>query len=880
MKIMTTKALRTTFLDYFASQSHLIVPSSSLIPSNDPSLLFTNAGMVQFKDIFLGLEKPPSLQAASSQRCLRAGGKHNDLENVGYTARHHTFFEMLGNFSFGAYFKEGAIKHAFHFLTEVLKIPVERLWITVFEEDKEAEDLWINMIGIDPARLSRCGTADNFWSMGDTGPCGPCTEIYYDHGPNVAGGPPGSADAEGDRYVEIWNLVFMQYNRDAAGNLSPLPKPAVDTGMGLERIAAVMQGVHNNYDIDLFRGLIDSLCVLGSLENPPKHALRAVADHIRACAFLIADGVVPGNEGRSYVLRRIARRAMRHGHALGFKEPFFHHLVKPLVLEMGQSYPLLQAQAAHIEHVLYQEAVQFDRTLELGLKIVEQDLAAATNGILAGDKIFKLYDTYGFPVDLTADIARERGIKIDREGFEQAMQAQKTRARDVRHFAVQHTVPGADEQVTSVTGFIGYEVLMGSAKILACYDIASVLKQHLKAGDKANMVLDHTPFYAEAGGQVGDQGILRSPTGVFEVHHTYKVGTRYFHQGVMREGSLAIGDTVEAMVDKQRRLSTARNHSATHLLNAALRQVLGTHIQQKGSLVEAHRLRFDFSHAEALTQAELLAIEHSVNQKILENTLVQTEVLPVAEALAQGAMALFGEKYGESVRVLSMGDRFSVELCGGTHAERTGDIGCFKITGEYGVASGVRRLEAITGEAVLAHCMDLENQLGHVATMMNTAIDALPQKITQLLARNRSLEKELQQTKTRLSEQAVQGTGESPPALRLIQGKKILAVKLPVGDLKTLREQAEHLRDQWGLSVVVVAGIESEDTPKVNVVALVAKAGVPPLQANTLLKYVVEQLGGQGGGRTDMAQGGGNQPENIATALGSVYDFVEKALHS
>ena len=888
---MKTKDLRRAFLDYFQSQSHLIVPSSSLVPHNDPSLLLTNAGMVPFKNAFLGLEQPPGIQVASSQRCMRAGGKHNDLENVGYTARHHTFFEMLGNFSFGSYFKKDAIQHAFHFLTKVLKIPVDRLWITVFEEDKEAEDLWINTIGIDPARLSRCGTVDNFWSMGDTGPCGPCSEIYYDHGPDIPGGPPGSVDAEGDRYVEIWNLVFMQYNRDTAGTLNPLPKPAVDTGMGLERIAAVMQGVHNNYDIDIFANLIQSiqdLIGLGINPKAPLHSFRVVADHIRSCAFLIADGVLPSNEGRGYVLRRIIRRAVRHGHAIGFKEPFFYHLVDALVAQMGDDYPVLAAGAERIKQALYQEELQFAHTLDKGLKILEEALASS-GGLLPGAIIFKLYDTYGFPVDLTADIARERGIALDTVGFEQAMEEQRTRSRDNSGFTAGNpkVVLGAvGSNDSHVTSFIGYKVLESSASIVGCYSVEASLLEKLQAGQQASIVLDHTPFYAEAGGQVGDQGTLvlhdvnNNSKGLFEVQNTQKAGNYYLHTGVMRTGTLSLGDKVEALVDKKRRASTARNHSATHLLHAVLRKVLGDHVQQKGSLVDSQRLRFDFSHGQALSAAQLAAIEQQVNQKILENTLVETKILPVEEALKQGAVALFGEKYGEEVRVLSMGDHFSVELCGGTHAQRTGDIGCFKIISESGIASGVRRLEAVTGEAALAYCNTLERQLSDAAERMRATRDTLPEKIAELLAKNRSLEKELQQAKTRLATQGSGGNDASPPAMRLIQGKKVLAVKIAVGDQKTLKEYAEHLRDQWDLSAVVVAGMDSEDAPKVQVVVLVSKACTPALQANTLLKHVVEQLGGQGGGRADLAQGAGNKSEKLDLILGSVYNFVEKALDS
>ncbi len=933
---MKTSELRRVFLEYFAAQDHVIVPSSSLVPQ-DASLLFTNSGMVQFKDLFLGLESRSYQRATSSQRCVRAGGKHNDLENVGYTARHHTFFEMLGNFSFGAYFKQEAIQYAWDFLTKVLKIPAERLWITVFEEDQEAERLWFDVIGIDQKRFSRCGAKDNFWSMGDTGPCGPCSEIFYDHGPSIPGGPPGSVDADGDRYVEIWNLVFMQFNRDAAGVLSPLPKPSVDTGMGLERIAAVMQGVHSNYEIDLFTHLIQSIRALGLKADAPLHSLRAVADHIRSCSFMIADGVLPGNEGRSYVLRRIIRRAIRHGHALGLKEPFFHRLVAPLVAQMGESYPLLVERMAAIQDGLYQEELQFSRTLEQGLKILEEALpASGKTRVLPGTVLFKLYDTYGFPVDLTADIARERGISLEMDSFEQAMEAQKARGRQAQQFAVQYQAP-LNEGIPLVSGFIGYESLATEATVMAlCRAKADVegpmqwLEQDavLPSGTWAGVVLDHTPFYAEAGGQVGDAGLLSmnqlsirqnqgtsTPSLCFEVHNTQKIGTRTVHYGILQAGSLRVGTQIYAAVDQEKREATARNHSATHLLHAVLRQVLGSGVAQKGSRVEAARLRFDFSNGKALTRSQLQAIESMVNQKILENTLIETEVLGLEEALASGATALFGEKYGSEVRVLSMGGMqvqiqqhsstnpadsgvqtaykahaahseeadprhetqpFSVELCGGTHATRTGDLGLFKITGEFGVAAGVRRIEAITGSAVLAEFQNLEGQWLALAESLKCAPDRLAQRTQQLLQNQRHLEKALADAQS----QALKGDQNIAQEIRVIRGHKVLIMQSPIGDIKALCHQAEALKDQWGLSVLLVAGHDAAESTKLPLVALVDKSCQAACPAARLMQRVAECLGGQGGGRADRAQGAGTQPERWTEAISIFNDFLETQLET
>lgn len=888
---MKTEVLRSTFLDYFESQGHVVVPSSGLIPAEDDgTLLFANAGMVQFKRLFLGLDRVPYPCATSSQRCLRAGGKHNDLENVGYTARHHTFFEMLGNFSFGnyaslatqtksfserPYFKVEAIRHAWSFLTIILKIPAERLWVTVFEEDREAENIWLTELGVDPSRFSRCGATDNFWSMGDTGPCGPCTEIFYDHGPAIAGGPPGSADADGDRYVEVWNLVFMQYNRRTDGQLDPLPKPSVDTGMGLERIAAVMQGVHSNYEIDLFQRLIQALLNLGVVGDAPQHSLRAIVDHIRACAFLVAEGIVPSNEGRGYVLRRIARRAIRHGQAVGFQEPFFHRLVKPLVEEMADAHPILKTRAAHIEAVLYQEELQFQKTLDQGLKILKQDLADCVDQTLSGQSVFKLYDTYGFPVDLTADIARECHIGLDMAGFDALMQQQKNRSRDNGNFRVSYQeVIDLPEGVESVTGFVGYEDLNSEATILALYpEHTTETMSILEAPAKGRVILDQTPFYAESGGQVGDQGVLKTNTGVFEVENTSKVGSLFVHHGLMKQGFLKLSEKISAAVDAKKRLSTALNHSATHLLHAVLRQLLGEQVNQKGSLVRPDRLRFDFSYARALTAAELRSVERLVNQKILENSLVQTEILPLEEARARGAIALFSEKYGSKVRLLSMGNTFSVELCGGTHVQRTGDIGQFKILTESGIAAGVRRIEAITGEAVLDYYQHLDEQLNVVSEALKCTPDRLIERAQQLSLKNRQLEKELQQLQAKGLAQGF----DFESHIRVIQGKRVLAVKVPMGDLKTLRATAERFRDQWGLSVAVLGGVDASDAQKVQLLVVVAKDCIQQWPAPLILKPLAAQLGGHGGGRPDLAQGGGHLVSDLDAALNSVYDFLEQA---
>ena len=872
---MNTERLRQTFLDYFEKHGHTLVPSSSLVPK-DSTLLFTNAGMVQFKDIFLGSETRSDRRAASCQRCVRAGGKHNDLENVGYTVRHHTFFEMLGNFSFGDYFKPEAIHFAWNFLTKVLQLPANRLWVSVFTEDSEAENIWLNDIKIDPKRLSRCGAKDNFWSMGDTGPCGPCTEIFYDHGPEIAGGPPGSIDEDGDRYVEIWNLVFMEYNRVEDGTLRPLPKPSVDTGMGFERIAAVMQGVHSNYDIDIFKKLIQSIIEIGDIKDTKNQSLRVIADHIRSCAFLIVDGVLPSNEGRGYVLRRIARRAIRHGHRLGFTAPFFYRLVKPLAQVMGGAYPELTEKISEVERALAQEEVQFNRTLDQGLKILEHDLEKIEGHCISGETVFRLYDTYGFPVDLTNDIARERGLTIDMVGFNQSMAAQKMRARESSKFGMhdhEKTIPSHDH----TTAFVGYEDLTADCLISGLYQDGKAMS-NLPVGEVGAIVLDHSPFYAEAGGQVGDQGVLTFKEAIFEVQNTRKVGEGYFHYGIVQKGVFSIGDRILARVDSGKRNATALNHSATHLLHAALRQMLGLHVQQKGSLVEPDRLRFDFSHFEPLSPELITTIEQLVNEKIRENTFVETKVLPVEDAIGQGAMALFGEKYGKLVRVLKMGTAFSVELCGGTHVKRTGDIGVFKITAEYGIAAGIRRLEALTGVRALDWVNAIEAQRDRLAFILKCKPETLEDKLQQLAEKNRQLEKDLQILKATVM--AGKGNDLEKSLEEKIQktphGIRVLAAKLPVGDIKLLRQTVDHWKSKLGFAaVIVLGGINSQN--RVCLVAGTTRDCQDQFQSNRLVNIVAAEVGGKGGGRPDMAEAGGSQPENLDKALGLVYDWVSKS---
>jgi len=857
--------IRTAFLEFFRSKGHEVVSSSPLVPANDPTLLFTNAGMVQFKDVFLGREKRSYVRAASAQRCVRAGGKHNDLENVGYTARHHTFFEMLGNFSFGDYFKREAIQLAWEFLTGVLELPAERLWITVFEDDDEAADIWLKDIGIDPQRFARIGVKDNFWSMGDTGPCGPCSEIFYDHGPEVAGGPPGTPEEDGDRYIEIWNLVFMQYDRDASGELNPLPKPSVDTGMGLERLAAVLQGVHSNYEIDLFQHLIRAAAGLAGVSDLEDKSLRVIADHIRACAFLIVDGVIPSNEGRGYVLRRIVRRAVRHGHHLGLREPFFYKLVAPLAAEMGEAYPELVKAQSQVERVLQQEEVRFAETLDNGMKILDETISGLTDKVIPGEAVFKLYDTYGFPVDLTADIARERGLSIDMQGFEAEMSAQRERARAASTFGQAHT---GGLQIECASEFTGYERLQDDSLVTALFSEGRSVEV-LNAGDAGIVVLDHTPFYAESGGQVGDQGVLRvGDTGLFEVTDTQKQGEGAIaHIGRVARGAIGQGAAVTAQVNGERRAATRLNHSATHLMHAALRQVLGEHVQQKGSLVDPERLRFDFSHFEPVSPEQLHAIETLVNEQIRANAAVETRIMPVDQAMQMGAMALFGEKYGDQVRVLSIGD-FSVELCGGTHVMRAGDIGLFKILSETGIAAGVRRIEAVTGAGALHYVEEAEKNLGEVAGLVKAGREEAAAKVAQLLDRNRRLEKELEALKAKLA--SSQGSDLADKAQE-VAGIKVLAARLEGADAKSLRDTVDQLKNKLGAAAIVLGAVQGD---KVSLVAGVTKAETGRIKAGELVNHVATQVGGKGGGRPDLAQAGGSQPQNLDAALASVADWV------
>jgi len=873
---MTSAELRKAFLKFFKERDHEIVPSSSLVPANDPTLLFTNAGMVQFKEVFLGQDKRSYQRAVSSQRCVRAGGKHNDLENVGYTARHHTFFEMLGNFSFGNYFKRDAIEYAWEFLTKTLSIPAEKLWVTVYEDDNDAADIWLNDIKVDAGRFTRIGDkpggkkyeSDNFWSMGDTGPCGPCTEIFYDHGPEVAGGPPGSPDEDGDRYIEIWNLVFMQYDRDKQGNLNPLPKPSVDTGMGLERLAAVMQGVHSNYEIDLFVNLIKAAAAVTGCDDPQSNSLKVIADHIRSCAFLIVDGVLPSNEGRGYVLRRIIRRAIRHGHKLGMREPFFYKLVAPLVDDMGAAFPELPAAQAMVERVLRQEEERFAETLDQGMHILEQAIANLKDKVIPGATIFKLYDTYGFPADLTGDIARERGLNLDMAGFDQEMDAQRQRARAASTFAVDY---GEGLKLEGETEFTGYQHLTEPAVITELF-VEGQPVDELAIGQTGVLVLDRTPFYAESGGQVGDTGSLIGKQGRFRVQDTQKQGGQVFmHLGEMTDGVLKVGDSVEAIVDAERRQDIKLNHSATHLMHAALRRVLGEHVTQKGSLVEADRLRFDFSHFEPISAEQLAEIESLVNEQIRHNLAVLTRIMSHEDAINSGAMALFGEKYGDKVRVLSMGD-FSIELCGGTHVDRTGDIGLFKIINETGIAAGVRRIEAVTGQQALKWLDRGEHQLQHIAGLLKTDRGGVEERVAQLLERTRSLEKQLDQLKGKLA--SSQGDDLVNQAVD-IQGVKVLAAQLEAADPKGLRDTLDQLKNKLGSSAIVLATVQGD---KVSLVAGVSKDQTQAIKAGELVNVVAQQVGGKGGGRPDMAQAGGNQPQALPAALASVPDWVREKL--
>jgi len=864
---MKSAEIRDAFLHYFENQGHTTVPSSSLIPGNDPTLLFTNAGMVQFKDVFLGDEQRPYQRAASSQRCVRAGGKHNDLENVGYTARHHTFFEMLGNFSFGDYFKREAIRFAWEFLTEVLKLPAERLWVTVHTSDDEAADIWLKEIGVSAERFSRLDE-DNFWQMGDTGPCGPSSEIFYDHGPDIPGGPPGSDNDDLDRYIEIWNLVFMQYERQSDGELKPLPNPSIDTGMGLERIAAVMQGVHNNYDIDLFQHLLKAAADVTGCTDLEHKSLRVIADHIRSCTFLICDGVLPSNEGRGYVLRRIIRRAIRHGHKLGQSEPFFHKLVGALAEVMGDAYPELRQQQAQAEKVLALEEEQFAKTLDKGMAVLEEALSQLQGTEIPGEVAFTLYDTYGFPFDLTNDIARERGLSIDAEGYEQAMAAQRARARAAGTFKTDYTATGLELPATE---FLGYRHLTERGEIVALLKDGNPVER-LEEGEHGAVVLNRTPFYAESGGQVGDSGYLSAGEARFEVRDCSKHGGAHLHIGQVLHGALRVGDVLEAEVNADVRGATALNHSATHLLHAALREVLGTHVTQKGSLVDSERLRFDFSHFDAVTPEELHAIESLVNEQIRANTLVQTELCDMDTAREKGALALFGEKYGDEVRVLTMGDGFSVELCGGTHVERTGDIGLLRIVSESGIASGVRRIEALTGAGALARFDQVEALLDNAAGILKTRPGELPEKLQQLMNQNRKLDKELAALKAKL---ATAGTGDLLSSAQEVNGIKVLALSLAGADAKSLRESMDQLKNKLGSSVVALAAVEDG---KVALVTGVSKDVTDRIRAGDLMRHLAPMIGGKGGGRPDMAQGGGTDPSGLDAALASVVPWVQEQL--
>ena len=865
---MSSAEIRTAFLNFFAERGHQVVQSSSLIPGNDATLLFTNAGMVPFKDVFLGTDKRDYTRATSSQRCVRAGGKHNDLENVGYTARHHTFFEMLGNFSFGDYFKREAIQYAWTFLTDTLALPKEKLWVTVFEEDDEAYAIWANEIGVPEDRISRIGAKDNFWQMGDTGPCGPCSEIFYDHGEDVWGGPPGTPEEDGDRYIEIWNLVFMQYNRQADGTLDPLPKPSVDTGMGLERIAAVLQHVHSNYETDTFVALIKAAAQAVGTDDLSAQSLRVIADHIRSCSFLIADGVLPSNEGRGYVLRRIIRRAVRHGSKLGAEGPFFHQLVQELVNLMGDAYPELVSAQSRIEKALLQEEQQFARTLQRGLSLLESAVAELPEqGVLAGDVVFKLYDTYGFPYDLTADILRERGYGLDEAGFESAMAEQRARAQQASQFGEDYNARLSAETTSSFSGYNDYE---GQAIITEIFRDGEAVNA-LAPGESGIVVLDQTPFYAESGGQVGDVGVFEiDGEPVFTVNDTQYIGKAIAHHGVS-DVELTVGQSLTAVVDDERRWAIRRNHSATHLIHAALRNVLGDHVAQKGSLVDDQRLRFDFAHPQAVTAEELQAIETQVNEQIRLNTPLTTDVLPIEEAKARGAMALFGEKYDDQVRVVQMGD-YSFELCGGTHVNRTGDIGSFRVSSEAGIASGVRRIEAVTGAGAIAYTQAQQQQLQKVASLFKADPAAVSERIEQLMGRQKQLEKELAELQRQLSQQAGASLLDSAQE---IHGVKAIIAEVTNTEAKALREMVDDLKNRLG-SGIVFLGLRQAD--KVSLIAGVTKDLTGRVKAGELVNFVANQVGGKGGGRPDMAQAGGTDAGKLDEALASISGWLDGQL--
>ena len=868
---MNVSEIREKFLRYFESKGHTIVASSPLVPANDPTLLFTNSGMVQFKDVFLGREQRPYKRATSSQRSVRAGGKHNDLENVGYTARHHTFFEMLGNFSFGDYFKRDAIHYAWELLTKVYQLPAERLWVTVYQDDEEAFEIWANEVGVPVDRIIRIGdnkgaryASDNFWQMADTGPCGPCSEIFYDHGPEVWGGPPGSPEQDGDRYIEVWNLVFMQFERDESGTLTPLPKPCVDTGMGLERIAAVLQHVHSNYEIDLFQNLIKGVARETGCKELTNPSLRVIADHIRACSFLVVDGVIPGNEGRGYVLRRIVRRALRHGNKLGQTQPFFYKCVADLVKQMGEAYPELVRESARVAATLKQEEERFGETLEKGMGILNAALAVLAKGSkLDGQTAFTLYDTFGFPLDLTADVCRERGVEIDEAGFEVAMTRQREQARAAGKFKAVETLEYSGEPTT----FVGYETLSQSAKITALYRDGLAV-QSVQTGDHAVVVLSKTPFYAESGGQVGDAGGLSTSHATFVVEDTQKISADVFgHHGVVLSGELKVGEEIKASVDLVRRAHTVRNHSATHLLHKALREVLGTHVQQKGSLVDAEKTRFDFSHNQAVSDDEIRRIEEIVNVEILSNQATRAQVMAFDDAIAHGAMALFGEKYGDQVRVLDIGS--SCELCGGTHVSRTGDIGLFKITSESGVAAGIRRIEAVTGENALSLLQSLEERMAQAATLIKAPPTELPARLAQIMDNVRAMEKEITRLKSKLAASA--GDDLVGQAID-VGGVKVLAVQIDGADVASMRETLDKLKGALKSAAIVLAAV---DSGKVTLIAGVTVDLIQTLKAGELVNHVALQVGGKGGGRPDMAQAGGTDPSNLPKALASVKAFVE-----
>ena len=863
MKSMTSNELRQKFLNYFNDRDHEIVESSPLVPDNDATLLFTNAGMVQFKDVFLGNEKRSYNRAVTSQRCLRAGGKHNDLENVGYTARHHTFFEMLGNFSFGDYFKETAIIQAWDFLTNTLELPKEKLWVTVFEEDDEAADIWLNEVKVDPERFSRMGEKDNFWSMGDTGPCGPCSEIFYDHGADIEGGPPGSADEDGDRFIEIWNLVFMQFDRSENGDMTPLPKPSVDTGMGLERLAAVMQSVHSNYEIDLFDNLIQSTAKILDLKSSSSSSLNVIVDHIRACSFLIVDGVIPGNEGRSYVLRRIMRRAIRHGKKLKINEPFFYKLLEPLAKEMGEAYPALLSQKEQIEDIIKQEEIRFAITLDQGIEILEEAIKVIKNDILPGDIVFKLYDTYGFPVDLTNDIAREKNFTIDHKGFEKNMASQRDRARKANKFS---KTANNDLKVNTISKFIGYDQIKNVAQIKELFFEGNTIKS-LANGQEGFVVTDVTPFYAESGGQVGDTGTIESKDAIFRVKDTQKQNNSIIHHGILEKGKLEIDKKVTMTIDDKKRLKIAANHSATHLMHAALRNILGKHVTQKGSLVDADRLRFDFSHNQPLSSEEISLIEEQVNSEIRKNSAAKIDLMAYEEAIESGAMALFGEKYEDEVRVLNF-DEYSIELCGGTHVNRTGDIGLFKIISESGVASGIRRIEALTAEAAEKWLSTYKTNVEEVAALLKSSNDKIFTKVEQLLVKNKALEKELIESRQKMFSSSSEDISEK---VTKIKDTSILIQRLEGFSANDLRVSIDRYKNKLENAIIVLGVVEKG---KAKIAIGVTKHNTDLIHAGDLIKTVAEIVGGKGGGRPDFAQAGGPEAEKLDQALEHAKEFI------